>query len=380
MANKDYYEILGVSRDASQEDIKKAYRKLARQYHPDMNPNDPKAEARFKEINEAYEVLGDPEKRAKYDQFGQAGPEGGFDFGRGGFGGFDPFGNISDIFDMFFGGEPRATARARWGPQPGQDLEYEMEMTLEEVATGVERTIDITRMDTCNTCRGSGTAPGTEPVTCPVCRGRGQVGETRTTPFGHFTSLSTCPRCGGEGKVIETPCPTCHGRGRVEGRHRITVKVPPGVDTGTRVRIAGAGHAGTRGGPPGDLYVRINVMPHPVFTRSGNDITCEVPIHFWQACLGDEIEVPTLDGTTRLRVPEGTQSGTSFRLKGKGLASVRGFGRGDQYVKVRIVTPTRLSARERELLKELAGIQGSLVQENKGFFRKMKDAWERRAQ
>lgn len=385
LASRDYYEVLGVDRNASQDEIKKAYRKLARQYHPDLNPNNKEAEEKFKEINEAYEVLGDPEKRAKYDQFGhafnQAGAGGGFDFGQGefrDFRDFDPFG-VGSIFDMFFGGDIRGGASARRGPQPGNDLQYDLEITLEEAAIGVEKTIEVDRLDGCGNCGGTGAAPGTEPSTCPICNGRGQVGETRATPFGSFTSLRTCPRCGGEGKIITSPCGVCKGRGRIQKRHKIKVKVPAGVDSGIKVRIAGAGDAGIRGGPRGDLYVYITVAPHEIFQRSGNDVICEVPIHYWQACLGDEIEVPTLDGTAKLKIPEGTQSGSSFRLKGKGIPSLRGFGRGDQFVKVMVVTPTKLSPREKELLRELAALHGKDTQ-SKGFFHKMRDAWERRAQ
>ncbi|HHV63181.1 MAG TPA: molecular chaperone DnaJ [Firmicutes bacterium] len=381
MAKRDYYEVLGVDRGASQDEIKKAYRKLARQYHPDANPNDPSAEAKFKEINEAYEVLGDPDKRARYDQFGHAGAEGGFGgFGQGdfgGFGGFEPFGNI---FDMFFGGDFAGARAQRRGPERGADLRYDLEITLEDAAFGLEREIQITRMDTCKECNGTGAAPGTHPVTCPVCNGRGQVGETRTTPFGRFTSLHTCQRCGGEGKVIEKPCPACNGKGRVRGRHTIAVKIPPGVDTGTRLRVAGEGDGGLRGGAPGDLYVYITVLPHDIFERTGNDILCEIPVEFWQAALGDEIDVPTLDGKAKLKIPEGTQTGTVFRLKNKGIPSIRGFGRGDQHVRVKVMTPTRLSEKEKELLRQFAKLHGkSAPEEGKGFFKKMRDAWERHA-
>ncbi|NPV52786.1 MAG: molecular chaperone DnaJ [Firmicutes bacterium] len=381
MAKRDYYEVLGVDRDASQDEIKKAYRKLARQYHPDANPNNSSAEEKFKEINEAYEVLGDPEKRARYDQFGHAGTEGGFGgFGQGdfgGFGGFEPFGNI---FDMFFGSDFAGARAQRRGPERGADLRYDLEITLEDAAFGLEREVQVTRMDTCRECGGTGAAPGTHPITCPVCNGRGQVGETRATPFGRFTSLHTCQRCGGEGKIIEKPCPACNGKGRVRGRHTIAVKIPPGVDTGTRLRVAGEGDGGLKGGAPGDLYVYITVLPHDIFERAGNDIVCEVPVEFWQAALGDEIEVPTLDGKAKLKIPEGAQTGTVFRLKNKGIPSVRGFGRGDQHVRIKVVTPTKLNEKERELLRQFAKLHGkSATEESKGFFKKMRDAWERHA-
>lgn len=369
--------MLGVGRNATEDEIKKAFRKLARTYHPDVNPGDPNAEAKFKEINEAYEVLSDPEKRARYDQFGHAEDHPGF--GGGGFGDFGGFGGFGDIFDMFFGRESEGRA-ARYGPERGADLRYDLEISLEEAAFGLEEDIELTRMDSCPECRGTGAKPGTEPVTCPTCHGKGQVGHRQTTAFGMFTSLTTCPRCRGEGRIIESPCVNCQGRGRVRGRHKIRVKIPPGVDTGTRVRVGGEGESGLRGGGPGDLYVFIRVKPHPAFERVGNDIVCEMPISFVQAALGDEIEVPTLDGSAKLKIPEGTQTGTSFKMKNKGIPSVRGYGRGDQHVKVRVVTPVHLTEKEKELIGRFAEIRGkNASQEDKGFFKKFRDAFERRA-
>jgi len=382
LAKRDYYEVLGVDRNASQDEIKKAFRKLARKYHPDMNKEDPSAEEKFKEINEAYEVLSDPEKRRRYDQFGHAaeGPAG----GPGGAGGWD-FGDLGtsfdSIFDMFFGGGFGGARAPRTGPERGADLRYDLEISLEEAASGLDRDIEVVRLDTCSSCGGTGAKPGTSPVTCPVCGGRGQTTQVRTTAFGRFTSITTCPRCGGEGRVIESPCQTCQGRGRVRKRKKIRVRIPAGVDSGMRVRVAGEGEAGTRGGPPGDLFVFITVRPHEIFERRGNDIFCEVPISVWQAALGDEIEVPALGGRASVQVPEGTQTGTAFRLKGKGIPDVHGGPRGDQYVRVKVVTPTRLTDREKELIRELARLRGAhkTDDEPRTFFQKVRDAWERHA-
>jgi len=382
LAKRDYYEVLGVDRNASQDEIKKAFRKLARKYHPDMNKEDPSAEEKFKEINEAYEVLSAPEKRRRYDQFGHAaeGPAG----GPGGAGGWDfgDFGTSFDsIFDMFFGGGFGGARAPRTGPERGADLRYDLEISLEEAASGLDRDIEVVRLDTCSSCGGTGAKPGTSPVTCPVCGGRGQTTQVRTTAFGRFTSITTCPRCGGEGRVIESPCQTCQGRGRVRKRKKIRVRIPAGVDSGMRVRVAGEGEAGTRGGPPGDLFVFITVRPHEIFERRGNDIFCEVPISVWQAALGDEIEVPALGGRASVQVPEGTQTGTAFRLRGKGIPDVHGGPRGDQYVRVKVVTPTRLTDREKELIRELARLRGAhkTDDEPRTFFQKVRDAWERHA-
>lgn len=374
-AKRDYYEVLGVGKDATEQEIKKAYRRLARQFHPDVNKDDPDAEAKFKEVSEAYQVLSDPEARARYDQYGHAafdrtaGGGGGFDpFGAGGFGG--GFGGFEDIFDMFFGGERRRPA----GPRQGADLRYDMEISFEEAAFGVETEIEIPRTEVCPHCRGNQAEPGTPIRPCPQCGGTGELRQARETPFGRFVNVQPCGRCRGEGKVVETPCKECRGAGAVHRRRKIKVKIPAGVDDGFRVRLAGEGEAGERGGPPGDLYVFISVRPHEIFTRHGNDIACEIPISFTQAALGDEIEVPTLSGRAKLKVPEGTQSGTRFRLRGHGVQDARGYGKGDQYVTVRVVTPTRLSARQRELLKEFAAAGGESVDPAKGFFDRVKDA------
>lgn len=359
MSKRDYYEVLGVDRNATETEIKKAYRKLARQYHPDVNPDNKEAEAKFKEISEAYEVLSDPEKRSRYDRFGHAGTEaGGFGGGFGGFGGGPgpDFGGFGDIFDMFFGGGFGA-ARPQRGPRKGADLQLGISISFEEAAFGVEKEVKIGRLESCPICRGTGAEPGTQPRTCPTCGGRGQVAESQSTPFGHFQTVRTCPRCQGEGKIIETPCKECRGSGTVRKNRTIKVTIPAGVDTGSRLRLSGEGEGGIRGGPPGDLFVQITVKPHKIFRRDGYDVTCEIPISFAQAALGAELEVPTLEGKTILRIPEGTQTGSSFRLKGKGIPSLRGFGRGDQHVVVKIVTPTRLTERQKELLREFNEIE-----------------------
>lgn len=382
MASKrDYYEVLGVSKSATQDEIKKAYRKLARKYHPDVNPDDKDAEAKFKEVNEAYEVLSDPESRAKYDQFGHAafgsggfGDQGGF----GDFGGFGGFGDFGDIFDMFFGGE--RTTRRRTGPQRGADLRYDLEITLEQAAFGFETNIDVPRYETCTECGGSGAAPGTSPQTCINCAGTGQVQFAQNTPFGRIVNARTCERCRGEGTVIDTPCSSCGGTGRTRRTRNIKVKVPAGVDTGSRLRVAGEGEAGFRGGPPGDLYVVIRVKPHEIFERRGNDIILDTSISFVAAALGTEIEVPTLNGTATLKIPPGTQSETVFRLRGKGIPNLHGYGKGDQFVKVKVQIPTSLTEKQRELLKEFAEISGEDIREpgkDKGFFEKVRDAFGR---
>jgi len=375
---RDYYEILGLDKNASEEDIKKAYRKLAKKYHPDLNPGDKAAEAKFKEVNEAYEVLSDPKKKAQYDRFGHAGMDGngfgGFSGFGGGFEDFD-FGGIGDIFESFFGGAGFGRSRSRSGPQKGADIKYSMEVSFEEAAFGTEKEISVSRMETCTTCGGSGAKPGTSPTTCTHCNGTGQVQYKQSTPFGHFVNVKTCDVCHGEGKIITNPCQTCNGRGKVRKKVNIKVRIPAGIDDGQTISLRGEGEAGVRGGPPGDLFILIRVKPHALFKRQGNDVVCEIPITFVQAALGAELEVPTLDGKVRYNIPEGTQTGTVFRLKGKGIPFLRGSGRGDQYVKVNVEVPKKLNEKQKNALKAFAELIGDDVYEQrKGFFEKMKDA------
>ncbi len=389
-AKRDYYEVLGVARGASQEEIKKAFRRLARQYHPDANKDDPNAAEKFKEINEAYEVLGDPEKRARYDQFGHAGvgagdpgdfgASGGGPFGFGDFG-FGPggFADLGDIFESFFSGL-RQDGRRR-GPERGADLRLDLEISFEEAAFGGEKEISLHKEERCGRCGGTGAAPGSLPVACPHCGGTGQVRAARNTAFGQFVSIHTCGRCQGEGRIIADPCPECRGEGQVRRRKTIKVRIPPGVDTGNRLRVAGEGAPGRRGGPAGDLFVDIRVRPHPVFRRDGFDVVSEIRVGMAQAALGTEVEVPVLTEPGReprrekLVIPPGTQSGTVFRLRGHGIPHLRGGGRGDHRVEVQVEIPTSLSDEERELLRRLAELRGEKVMsQGKGFFGRMRDA------
>lgn len=351
MANKDYYASLGLEKGASDEEIKKAFRKLAIKYHPDKNQGDKEAEDKFKEINEAYQVLSDPEKKARYDQFGTADFDGS-GFGSGGFGGFDfsDMGGFGDIFDSFFGGGGGGSRR-RNGPQRGADLEYTVNLTFEEAIFGVEKEISINRSETCDSCKGSGAKAGTSAKTCPTCNGQGQVRVQRQTPLGSFVSTSTCNTCGGSGKVIDEPCNTCHGKGNVRKNRKITVNIPAGVDTGNVMPLRGQGDHGTNDGTPGDLYVRINVAPSKKFTRKGNDIYIDTHISMGKAALGTEITVATVDGDVKYTIPAGTQSGTLFRLKGKGVPRVNSSGRGDQYVKVIVDIPKNLNDKQKDALK-----------------------------
>ncbi|MBQ5758662.1 MAG: molecular chaperone DnaJ [Schwartzia sp.] len=372
---RDYYEVLGVEKGATEAEIKKAHKKLARKYHPDLNPDDPKgAEAKMKEINEAKDVLLDPNKRAQYDQFGHAAFENGMGGGGGaGFGGFSSggFGDMGDIFDMFFNGG-RGGSR-RQGPQRGDDLRFDLEISFEEAAFGVEKEISIPRTENCKKCGGTGAAPGTSPETCPDCHGQGQQQIVQNTPFGRMVNSRTCGRCSGSGKIVKTPCPDCHGSGHQRVTRKIKVKIPAGVDDGARIRVSGEGGAGTRGGGYGDLYVYTFVKPHKLFKRDGDDVFCEVPVTFVQATLGDKVAVPTLDGKVELTVPAGTQSGTILRMKGKGVTHLRGGGRGDQHVRIKVLTPQNLNTRQKELLKEFAEISGDKVNpEQKSFMDQLK--------
>ncbi|UCD85596.1 MAG: molecular chaperone DnaJ [Deltaproteobacteria bacterium] len=368
MNKRDYYEVLGVPRNAGEQEIKKAYRRLAIQYHPDRNPDNKDAEERFKEASEAYEVLSNPEKRGLYDQFGHS-------LGGRGFGGFSDidfgFGRgfddlFGDIFNDLFG---RRSTRRRYG-EPGADLRYNLELSFKEAVFGTDTDIEVPRKQECDQCRGSGARPGSSSEACPTCGGRGQVSYQQ----GFFSISRTCSHCRGEGRIIKDPCLDCRGEGQVMAKHRLSVKVPPGVDNGTRLRLQGEGEPGINGGPPGDLYVVISVHEHPIFKREGTELLCEVPINFVQAALGADIEVPTLNGLKKLKIPPGTQSGEEFVLKGEGIPSLNGYRRGDQHIMVTVETPTKLNAKQRELLEEFARISGDKVNPRaKSFLEKVKE-------
>lgn len=377
MSKKDYYEVLGVPRDASEADIKKAFRKLAIKYHPDKNRDNPKAaEEKFKEVNEAYSVLSDKNKRAQYDQFGpdafQNGAGGSGGFGQGGFssGGFGGFG---DIFDSFFGGQG---SRQSNGPERGADLRFDVDITFKQAAFGTEMEIQVPKNETCEHCHGNGAEPGSKVDTCPVCHGTGQQRVVQNTPFGQMVNVRTCSHCGGTGKIIHEKCKKCHGEGTVKVRKKLKIKIPAGVDDGARLRVAGEGEPGVRGGGHGDLYVYIFVRRDPQFTRQGNDVVSQQTITFAQAALGCTIRVETIDGQVDLKVPAGTQSGTIFRIKGHGVPYLGSNGRrGDHHVQVNITTPKRMNAKQKELLKEFARAGGETwVGESKeeGFFEKVK--------
>ena len=369
-AKRDYYEVLGVGRQAPEDEIKRAFRRLARQYHPDINKS-PDAEARFKEINEAYEVLSDPEKRSIYDRFGHAGPQAGF----GGFSDFG-FGGIEDIFESFFGGVRTGTA-ARRGPTRGADLRHDLTIEFDEAVFGCEKEIVVARHETCPQCQGSGAEPGTQPIRCPQCNGTGEVRRQQQTFLGSFIQVTTCPRCQGEREIITSPCSQCQGHKMIQVERPIMVKIPAGVDDSTRIRLAGEGEPGSRGGPPGNLYVVLHVKAHPHFRREEHSILLEMGINVAQAALGDKVMVPTLDGDEELAIPAGTQTGETFRLRGRGVPYLRRNGRGDQLVMVHVLTPTKLTAKQQELFKELGQTLGSEViqQSEKGFFEKLKDAF-----
>ena len=384
MPTKDFYEVLGVSRSANADDIKRAYRTLARKHHPDVADNKSEAERRFKEINEAYEVLSDPQKRAQYDRFGTigAGANGaGAGFGDFGFGqGFGASG-FGDIFDIFFGDRAGAqqTQAHRTGPARGSDLRYDLEITLEEAFSGISREIQFNHLAQCETCHGSGAAPGTLVAACERCSGTGVMRMVRQTPLGQFVTQTTCTQCNGEGHVIQHPCQSCRGRGRREVERRLAVKVPAGVDEGSRIRINGSGEGGIRGGPPGDLYVYLTIARHPMFKRDGMDTYVDVPISFPQAALGAQVVVPSLEGDLPLAVHGGTQTGTTYRMRGHGMPSVRGTQRGDHVVTVHVVVPSKLNKRQRELLEEYAR-EGppdfGHAAEERSFFDKVKDAFK----
>jgi molecular chaperone DnaJ len=355
LSKRDYYEILGVNRNASEQELKSAYRKMALQYHPDRNPGDHQAEERFKEVNEAYGVLSNSESRSRYDRFGHAGVGSSASSGAWaapGFGGFEDI--LGDLFGDIFG----TRSARRGGPQRGADLRFDLEITLEQAAAGFKTQITIPRLENCGNCNGTGAAPGTSPVTCNVCGGVGQVRFQQ----GFFSVSRTCHQCRGAGRTISDHCKTCRGQGRVEKEQQLEIKIPAGVDTGARLRLAGEGEAGTNGGYAGDLYVVIHVKEHELFERQGNNLYVNVPITFTQAALGAEVKVPTLDGEEMLTIPESAQTGSIFRLKGKGIVSLQGHGRGDLFVVVTIVTPTRLTREQKRLLEELASIEEKINQ------------------
>ncbi len=378
MSKRDYYEVLGIDRNASETEIKKAYRRLAKQYHPDLNKDDPDAENKFKEMKEAYDVLSDPQKKARYDRFGhEAAGSGGFEgFGGTGFGGAG-FGGIDEIFEQFFGGMGgMGTRRRQRGPEQGDHLRYDMEITLEEAFHGGEKVITIPRTETCPDCDGKKTKSDRGSETCSSCGGSGQQQYARSTPFGRFVSMQVCSNCRGEGVIISDPCPTCNAQGRIMQERKIEIKIPPGVEDGSRLRVSGGGEAGLRGGPAGDLYVVFRIRPHKIFQRKGSDLWVDQTISISQAALGVEMEVPTLEDTASLRIPEGTQHGATFRLKGHGMPRLRGSGRGDLHVKIKVSVPKHLTQRQKELLEEFAYLNGEEVGvESKGFFDRMKDAF-----
>ena len=370
---RDYYEVLGVSRGASEAEIKKAYRKLAKENHPDLHPGDKEAEARFKEVNEAYEVLSDADKKARYDQYGHAGVDPNFGAG-GGFDGSFDFGDLGDIFGSFFGGGFGGGRRTNPNaPQRGESIRLSLAISFEEAAFGCEKSVTVERMETCETCHGNGCAPGSTPEVCPECHGTGTVQVRRQTPMGVFATSSPCTRCGGKGKIIHQPCKDCHGTGAVRKRKTIQASIPAGIDNGQTISIRGQGNAGKNGGPAGDLLITITVRPHELFRREGTSVLCEAPITFAQAVLGAELEIPTIDGKVKYELPEGTQSGTTFRLKGKGIPALNGRGRGDQYVTVYNETPRNLNKEQKEALKKFAESMGdSNYEARPKFFKKFK--------
>jgi molecular chaperone DnaJ len=367
MAQSDYYEILGLDRRASQDDVKRAFRRLAHKHHPDVNPNDPTAESRFKEIAEAYSVLSDPEKRAQYDTYGRVGPGQGLsdDF-------FDLSGGLGEIFEAFFGGmsgQPRTRTVRR-----GADLRYDVELTLEEVNRGLERRLTLERLRACETCKGTGSRGQAAPQACGTCRGAGQVRQVRATPFGRLSTVITCPACGGDGVVIGDPCSTCRGSGRQARTEVLAVQIPAGIDEGGTVQVRGEGQAGERGAPAGDLFVVVHVKPHDTFTRRGRDIYCDTPVPMTVAALGGEVMVPTLVGEEKVHLPAGTQTGRGFTLRGSGLPDARTGVRGNEYVTVRVVTPTHLSDRQRELLQEFAEERDEGGEHAKSWFDRLREA------
>lgn len=382
-AKRDYYEVLGVDKGADAQALKKAYRKLAMKYHPDKNPGDKEAEEKFKEVNEAYEVLSDDTKRQNYDRFGHEGVNSQGGFGGQGFGG-QGFGGFEDIFgDMFgdiFGGGGFSGSRARRrGPERGADIRQSVSISFEEAAFGKKTSIKINRSEECDECHGTGAKSGTSKKTCPTCNGTGEVRTVQRTPFGNIASSRSCSACNGEGEVIESPCAKCHGKGHTRKMKTIEIDIPAGIDDGQMIKLAGQGEVGSKGGPRGDLYIVVNVLSHSLFTREGTDVYFDMPITFVQAALGDEIEVPTLDGKVKYSIPEGTQTGTVFRLREKGIPRLRGNTRGDQYIKVIVDTPKKLNEKQKDILREFAKVCGEDVHEKKKTFgQKIEDMFKKK--
>ncbi len=382
---RDYYEVLGVDKSASEDELKKAYRKAAKKYHPDLNPGDEAAEKAFKEVNEAYEVLSDKEKRSRYDQFGHAGVDPNFGagggYGGGGFGGgfTGDFGDLGDIFSSFFGGGFGGGGRRQNpnAPRRGNDAAASVIISFEEAAKGCKKTVKVTKIENCKDCGGTGAAKGSTVKTCPVCHGSGQVTATQRTPFGVIKTQQVCNHCHGAGKVVEKPCPTCNGKGRI--RHTIdqAVEIPAGIDDGQAINIRGGGDSGVNGGPAGDLRINVSVRPHPIFERDGYDVFCEVPITFTQAALGADIVVPTLDGKVKFTIHEGTQPGDEFKLKGKGIQRLNYSGKGDQYVKITVEVPKDLNRAQREKLKEFEAVTDEKnYKKQRSFMDKLKDFFD----
>ncbi|MEB3702050.1 Chaperone protein DnaJ [Candidatus Bealeia paramacronuclearis] len=375
MAKQDYYELLGVNKTVSADELKKAYRKLAMKYHPDKNPNDKSAEQKFKEISEAYDVLKDEQKRAAYDRMGHAAFEGGMGSGAGAGGGFHPGFDFSDIFDeMFGGGFGGGSQRSTQSAQRGNDLRYNLTISLDQAYKGLQKKITIPTLQECDECHGSGAEKGSKPESCTTCHGRGKVRSQQ----GFFTVERTCPTCHGIGQMIKNPCQKCRGAGRVQKEKTLSINVPAGIENGSRIRLAGEGEAGVRGGPAGDLYVFLNVKPHPFFEREASNLFCKVPISMTTAALGGNVDVPTMDGQkARVKIPQGTQSGKQFRLKGKGMPILRSSVFGDLYIDVHVETPVNLSKKQKELLQQFAESEGNhhVSPESEGFFQKVKDFW-----
>lgn len=373
---RDYYEVLGVDKSVSDDELKKAYRKAAKKYHPDLNPGDKEAEQKFKEVNEAYEVLSDKEKRARYDQFGHAGVDPNYGAGTGGYsGGFTgDFGDLGDIFSSFFGGGFGGGRQSNPNaPRRGNDTAAAVNLSFEEAAKGCRKTVKVTKIDNCKECGGSGAEKGSTPKTCPVCHGTGQVSATQRTPFGVMQTQKVCDNCHGRGKIIDKPCHTCAGKGRIRHTVEQTVDIPAGIDDGQVINLRGGGDAGANGGPAGDLRINVNVRPHPIFERNGYDVYCEIPITFAQAALGDEIVVPTLDGKVKFTIHEGTQPGDEFKLRGKGIQRLNYAGKGDEYVKITVEVPRDLSKAQKDKLREFDSVTNEKnYKKKKSFSEKIK--------